>query len=86
MGNDYEWSEYSKNKAAEKQQKKKEKKKNKNKEIGEMNMSEEMNQDERTVKRSHWKLGCVFVGVLLHYRTYNTQNVTCNSTCRLCRC
>lgn len=65
MGNDYEWSEYSKNKAAEKQQKKKEKKKSKNKEIGEMNMSEEMNQDERTVKHSHWKLGCVFVIILL---------------------
>lgn len=65
MGNDYEWSEYSKNKAAEKQQKKKEKKKNKNKEIGEMNMSEEMNQDKRTVEHSHWKLGCVFVIILL---------------------
>lgn len=64
MGNDYEWSEYSKNKAAEKQQKKKEKKKNKNTKIGEMNMGEEMNRDERTVKHSHWRLGCVFVGVL----------------------
>lgn len=59
VGNDYEWSEYSKNKAVEKQQKKKEKKKHK--EIGEMNMSEEMNRDERTanrdertVKHGHW--------------------------------
>lgn len=69
MGNDYEWSEYSKNKAVEKQQKKKEKKKHK--EIGEVNMSEEMNRDERTanrdertVKHGHWKLGCAFVVVL----------------------
>lgn len=86
MGNDYEWSEYSKNKAAEKQQKKKEKKKNKNKEIGEMNMSEEMNQDERTVKRSHWKLGCVFVGVLLIIGLIILKMSLVLNTCRLCRC